>query len=184
MTYFMSFSSLAWIFLTTSGLLSQQRWLFTPEQLFNPGQTYLRKILSAWLCSSAHNLSVAPIVFRVKFTYLRLAFSSFQIQPQYIFSLTSYKYFSFHLKFLLPFFPVCCTNFCLLDSFPLYLLLRQLPALCFFYQIHSGFTGFFSHTSLDFYWIFFWYSVSVQLNGKQLGSVTASARLGFLTQSP
>lgn len=184
MTYFMSFSSLAWIFLTTSGLLAQQRWLFTPEQLFNPGQTYLRKILSAWLCSSAHNLSVAPIVFRVKFTYLRLAFSSFQIQPQYIFSLTSYKYFSFHLKFLLPFFPSMLYQFLSPWLISTLSLVASTASLVFFYQIHSGFTGFFSHTSLDFYWIFFWYSVSVQLNGKQLGSVTASARLGFLTQSP
>lgn len=113
--------------------------------------------------------SVAPIVFRVKFNYLRLAFLSFQNPTQHIFSLTAYRYFSFHLKYLLPVFPACCTNFCLLDPFPLVSPVVSTASIVFFIKPTLVSLGF-SHTPP-------WtatgcssvYSISIQLNGKQSG---------------
>lgn len=155
MTYFMSFSSLAWIFPTTSGLLSQQRWLFPPDQLFKPGQSDRGKILPAWLCSSAHTPSVAPTVFRVKFNYPTSAFSSFQNPTPAHFQSDCLQIFFFSSQIPVAYFPS------MLHQFLSPWLISTCISCCVncqhrvFYQTHSGFTGFFSHTSLDCYWMFF-----------------------------
>lgn len=169
MTYFMSFSSLAWIFLTISGLLSQQWWLFPPDQLFNPGQTDLRKILPAWLCSSVHNPYVAPIVFRVKFNYLRLAFSSFQNPTPVHFQSDFLQIFFFSSQI-----PVACFPSMLYQFLSPWLISTLSPvvstaSIVFFIKPSLISLGF-SHTPP-------WtatgcssvYSISIQLNGKQFG---------------
>lgn len=128
--------------------------------------------------------SVAPIVFRVKFNCLRLAFLSFQNPTQHIFSLTAYRYF-FSLSNTCCLFsqhavPISVS----LTHFHLYLQLCQLPALCFL------------SNPLWFHWVFLTHLLGLLLDvllctqylsnsmASNLGSVIASARLGFLPQSP
>lgn len=134
----------AWIFPTTSGLVSQQKWLVLPAQLFNPCQSHRGKIPPT-LCSSAHSPSMAPLVCRVKSHYLRLAFEYFQnLTPTpfpiwrpnvFILSRVPASCFpSMLYPFLSPWLSPTCASYCV----------KLKPHV--FYRTHSGL--------IAFHWIF------------------------------
>ena len=102
---------------------------------------------------------MVPTVCRVKFNSLRLAFSSFQNLTPAHFQSDCLQMFVFHLKYLWPAFPACCTHFCLLVSVPLVSPFMSTASLISFIKptvVSHHFIGFFSNTFLECYLVFFY----------------------------
>lgn len=156
LTSFWSFSSLAWIFPITSGLISEQWWLGSSSPAFSP--LWDSPILLVWLCSSAHNCSMAPIVCRIKSYHLMLTFKSSKVWPQPHFQ-SDCQLILLCQEYLPPNSPSSYTHLCLLDSILLVSPVLSKSSITFFFKstlVSQHLTGFSSHICLICYIMFFY----------------------------